>query len=97
MTPPIEAPGGQEGSALGYIVVNDGGPERQVPIFDQLFVGREYAGISEQRRLVIGDPEMSRTQPRRRTPGVPPDRPSPPSRRTATREALPQILALVHR
>ena len=36
-------------------------PERQVPIFDQLFVGRECAGISESRRLVIRDPEISRT------------------------------------
>jgi pSer/pThr/pTyr-binding forkhead associated (FHA) protein len=51
----------QEGSALGYLVVNDGGPERQVPIFDQLFVGRECGGISEARRLVLDDPEVSRT------------------------------------
>lgn len=34
---------------------------RAVPIFDQLFVGRECAGISPSRRLVIPDPEMSHT------------------------------------
>jgi len=33
---------------------------RQVPIFDQLFIGRECAGISERRRLVILDPGVSR-------------------------------------
>ncbi|MBV8966672.1 MAG: FHA domain-containing protein, partial [Mycobacteriaceae bacterium] len=32
-----------------------------MPIFDQLFVGRECVGISEPRRLVIPDPEISRT------------------------------------
>ncbi len=32
-----------------------------MPIFDQLYVGRECAGISEGRRLVIDDPEISRT------------------------------------
>jgi adenylate cyclase len=37
---------------------DDGG--RRVPIFDQLFVGRECAGISEHRRLVIRDPRISR-------------------------------------
>jgi adenylate cyclase len=37
----------------------DGG-EHSVPIFDQLFVGRECAGIDEQRRLVILDPGISR-------------------------------------
>jgi adenylate cyclase len=31
-----------------------------VPIFDQLFVGRECAGIAEHRRLVIDDPGISR-------------------------------------
>jgi pSer/pThr/pTyr-binding forkhead associated (FHA) protein len=31
-----------------------------VPIFDQLFVGRECAGIDEPRRLLIDDPEISR-------------------------------------
>ena len=61
MTPSIETPRGQEDKALGFLVLKDGGSERQVPIFDQLFVGRECAGISEQRRLVIHDPEMSRT------------------------------------
>jgi adenylate cyclase len=36
------------------------GDVRTVPIFDQLFVGRECAGISEDRRLVIHDPGISR-------------------------------------
>jgi adenylate cyclase len=49
------------GEPLAYLVVNDGGPERRVPIFDQLYVGRECAGISEARRLVLPDPEVSRT------------------------------------
>jgi adenylate cyclase len=44
-----------------HLTVDDGGSERSVPIFDQLFVGRECAGISEVRRLVIEDPEISRT------------------------------------
>jgi adenylate cyclase len=55
------APGGQPNEPPAYLVVNDGGSERQVPIFDQLFVGRECAGISEKRRLVLPDPEVSRT------------------------------------
>ena len=46
---------------LAHLVVDDGGSERTVPIFDQLFVGRECAGISPSRRLVIDDPEISRT------------------------------------
>ncbi|WP_235852707.1 adenylate/guanylate cyclase domain-containing protein [Mycobacterium interjectum] len=54
-------PGGQPDEALAYLVVADGGTERPVPIFDQLFVGRECAGISDARRLVIDDPEISRT------------------------------------
>ncbi len=54
-------PGGQPDQPLAYLVVHDGGSERRVPIFDQLFVGRECAGISEPRRLVIPDPEISRT------------------------------------
>lgn len=53
-------PGNPE-EPLDYLVVHDGGSERKVPIFDQLFVGRECAGISEMRRLVIPDPEISRT------------------------------------
>lgn len=55
-------PGGQPDEPLGYLVVmGEGCSERGVPIFDQLFVGRECAGISESRRLVIPDPEISRT------------------------------------
>ena len=46
---------------LGYLVsVDPGGEERRVPIFGQLFVGRECAGISPQRRMVIDDPQISR-------------------------------------
>ncbi len=46
---------------LGYLVlVEPDGGKRSVPIFDQLFVGRECAGISEERRIVIPDPEISR-------------------------------------
>jgi class 3 adenylate cyclase len=58
----VNVSGGQPGEPLGFLVVaGGGGPERSVPIFDQLFVGRECAGISEPRRLVIDDPEISRT------------------------------------
>jgi pSer/pThr/pTyr-binding forkhead associated (FHA) protein len=53
--------GGKPGEPQGYLVVDQGGSKRSVPIFDQLFVGRECAGISEPRRLVIDDPEISRT------------------------------------
>ncbi len=49
------------GEPLAYLIVNDRGPERRVPIFDQLYVGRECAGISEARRLVLPDDEVSRT------------------------------------
>jgi adenylate cyclase len=61
MTASIEMPGGRPGEPPGYLLVDDGGSTRSVPIFDQLFVGRECAGISESRRLVIPDPEISRT------------------------------------
>lgn len=48
-------------NALAKLVVTEStGLSRDVPIFDQLFVGRECAGISEWRRLVISDPEVSR-------------------------------------
>lgn len=53
-------PGGQSDEPPAWLVVDDGS-ERRVPIFDQLFVGRECAGISEARRLVLPDPEISRT------------------------------------
>jgi adenylate cyclase len=49
------------GEPLAHLVVGEGGSERRVPIVDQLFVGRECAGISNSRRLVIDDPEISRT------------------------------------
>lgn len=62
MTPSVTVPGGQPDEPLGYlVVVDDRGLERSVPIWDQLFVGRECGGISEHRRLVIPDPEISRT------------------------------------
>ncbi|MFY9768439.1 MAG: adenylate/guanylate cyclase domain-containing protein [Mycobacterium sp.] len=57
----VNVPGGQPGEPLGYLVVRDGASESSVPIFDQLFVGRECLGISELRRLVLDDPEISRT------------------------------------
>ena len=50
--------GGEPGA---YLVMHADGGERRVPIFDQLFVGRECAGISERRRLVIRDPRISRS------------------------------------
>ena len=53
--------GGKPAEPLAYLVMGDGGAEHRVPIFDQLFIGRECAGIAESRRLVIDDPEMSRT------------------------------------
>jgi class 3 adenylate cyclase len=57
----MEMPGRQPGDPLAYLVLNDGGTEHTVPIVDQLFIGRECAGINESRRLVIRDPEISRT------------------------------------
>jgi adenylate cyclase len=54
-------PIGQPGEPLARLVVHEGESVRTVPIFDQLFVGRECAGIGKQRRLVIDDPEISRT------------------------------------
>jgi hypothetical protein len=47
--------------ALAYLVINADESVRTVPVFDQLFVGRECAGISDWRRLVIDDPEVSRS------------------------------------
>jgi adenylate cyclase len=52
---------GQFDKPPGYLVIREGGGERAVPIFDQLFVGRECAGISHGRRLVIPVGEISRT------------------------------------
>jgi adenylate cyclase len=45
---------------LGYLVAHIDGRDSVVPIFDQLYVGRECVGISEQRRLLIPDPAISR-------------------------------------
>lgn len=62
MTPSGDAPETQPNEPLAYLVeVGDDGAEHRVPIFDQLFVGRECAGINERRRLVIDDPEISST------------------------------------
>jgi adenylate cyclase len=55
-----EVPGGQPDEPPAYLIVDDGRSQRRVPIFDQLFVGRECAGISESRRLLIADPQISR-------------------------------------
>jgi class 3 adenylate cyclase len=47
---------------LGYLVVDAPGRQQlRVPIFDQLFVGRECTGIAAQRRMVLDDPQISRT------------------------------------
>jgi adenylate cyclase len=48
------------GEPQAHLVMHAAGDERIVPIFDQLFVGRDCAGISEHRRLVIDDPGISR-------------------------------------
>jgi adenylate cyclase len=46
---------------LAYLVLADHGvDDRTVPIFGQLFVGRECAGISPQRRILLEDPQISR-------------------------------------
>ena len=54
----VDAESGDE--PLAHLVVHTDGGEQEVPIFDQLFVGRECAGVNEQRRLVIRDPGISR-------------------------------------
>jgi adenylate cyclase len=57
-----QSPDGRTDGPPAYLVVADAdGLERSVPILDQLFIGRECAGISESRRFVIDDPEISRT------------------------------------
>ncbi len=46
---------------MAYVIVaGRGEPDRTVPIFGQLFVGRECAGISPQRALLLEDPQISR-------------------------------------
>src|SRR6201993_4452139 len=54
----MRADGGAQPQA--HLVVHVNGGEKSVPIFDQLFVGRQCTGIDEQRRLVIPDPNISR-------------------------------------
>jgi adenylate cyclase len=47
---------------LAFLAVNPGtGLEKVVPIFDSLFVGRECIGIDDDHRLLIDDPEVSRS------------------------------------
>ena len=49
-------------AALAYLVVaNHGGEQTMVPIYDQLFVGKDCSGIDQERRLVIHAPGISRT------------------------------------
>jgi adenylate cyclase len=58
----VNVPGGRPDEPLAHLtIMGDRGIERSVAIFDQLFVGRECAGIGESRRLVVDDPEISRT------------------------------------
>jgi adenylate cyclase len=55
-------PDKQSKDPLAYLEVgDDSGAPSTVAIFDQLYVGRECAGIWEGRRLVIADPEISDT------------------------------------
>src|SRR5207302_4945826 len=47
---------------LAFLAVSPGtGLEKVVPIFDSLFVGRECIGIDDDHRLLIDDPEVSRS------------------------------------
>lgn len=55
------ASGGRSEEPLAHLEVGDSGSRSSVAIFDQLFIGRECAGIAEPRRLVISDPEVSGT------------------------------------
>ncbi len=60
--PDVASNEGAAGEPLGYLVlVEPGGDKRSVPIFNQLFVGRECGGIPAERRVVISDPEISRS------------------------------------
>jgi len=61
MAATLDPPTGRPLEPLGFLDVRRGDATRSVAIFDQLFVGRECAGISAARRLVIPDPEMSHT------------------------------------
>lgn len=61
MAASFNAPVGDADDAPAYLVVGEGLEQRRVPIFDQLFVGRQCVGISEERRLLIDNPEISRT------------------------------------
>ncbi len=48
------------GGPPAYLVMRTDDGEQNVPIFDQLFIGRDCAGIAENRRLVIRNPGVSR-------------------------------------
>ncbi len=54
--------GSDLGPPLAFVSIDpDSGNERIVPILGRLFVGRECAGIDRSHRLVLDDPEISRT------------------------------------
>ena len=60
MSESVGVSGGRHGEAPATVVVQTDGGHRTVQIYDQLFVGRECAGITDRRRLVIDDMEVSR-------------------------------------
>lgn len=51
----------QAAEPQGHLAVDAGAGVIVVPIFDQLFIGRDCSGIAERRRLVLDDPELSRS------------------------------------
>ncbi|WP_364466508.1 adenylate/guanylate cyclase domain-containing protein [Mycobacterium kansasii ATCC 12478] len=54
------SPGQETAEPLGFLVGQVNGRDVVVPIFDQLYVGRQCLGISEQRRLLVADQAVSR-------------------------------------
>lgn len=50
----------QNSEPLGFLVGQVNGGDLVMPIFDQLYVGRECLGIAEHRRLLIADKAISR-------------------------------------
>ena len=54
-------PGKQPAQPPGHLAFFHGGRRFTVPIVDQLFIGRECAGIGAAGRLVINEPDISRT------------------------------------
>lgn len=54
--------GSELGPPLAFVSIDpDSGREHIVPVLGRLFVGRECAGIDRSHRLVLDDPEISRT------------------------------------